>query len=57
MLHTTIDTHILLFGSSGKKEKMGLGPTKVPLRFESDVDHRLDTKYNTDLDFPIYPFI
>ena len=31
---------------------MGLGPTEIPLNFESDLDHSLDTKNNPD--FLIY---
>ena len=27
-----------------KNEKMGFGPTSIPLNFESDLDHHLNTK-------------
>ena len=33
-----------LIGSSEKNEKMGLGPTKIPLNLESDSDQSLDTE-------------
>ena len=34
-----------------KNEKMGLGPTLIPLSFESDLDHHLDTKNVKDIFF------
>ena len=36
-----------------KNQKMSLGPTLIPLNFESHLDYRLDTKRNNQ-DFPIY---
>ena len=33
---------------------MGLGPTYIPLNFESDLDYHLDTKNAKSSDFPIY---
>ena len=39
-----------------KNQKMGLGPSKIPLNFESDLDQHLDTK-KTNLDFPIYTLL
>ena len=33
-------------------EKIGLGPTSIPLNFESDPDHYLDTKNKIQ----IFPF-
>ena len=35
-----------------KNQKLGLGPTKIPLNFESSLDHRLDTNTITQ----IFPF-
>ena len=35
-----------------KNQKMRFGPTCMPLKFESDLDHCLDTKHY--LDFAIY---
>ena len=37
-----------------QNEKMGLGPTLMPLNFESDLGHCLDAKKVKDADFPTY---
>ena len=43
-----------------KNQKMGLGPTYIPLNFESDLDHPLDkniSTYEENPNFPIYLLI
>ena len=37
-----------------KKQKMGLGPSQVPLNLETDLDHSLDTKMKKNI--LIFPF-
>ena len=32
---------------------MDLGQTLIPLNFETDLDHRLDTNNIKDMDFPV----
>ena len=35
---------MLVAGSTCKAQKIGIGPTEIPLNFESDLHHNLDTK-------------